>query len=331
MPKDYLYTDNVFSFEGSVSVENAPGYSAPWRIDYQHIRLYPVLSDEMARHCSGVRLCFTTDSKIIILKFDSHDHEIKLDVYINKELRSAIILEPKNLQTEIPVETPAGDKNIEIWLDQRYQIRLKSVSINDNALIKKTPVTQRRWVHYGSSISQADAAKSPSNIWTAIVARKNNLHLTNLGFGGQCKIEPMIAFMIRDLPADFITLKLGINVYLGDLTHRTFLPAILGFVKIIRDKKPDTPIVLISPIYCPYRENVISAEGHVNLIDMRNYVKEAVEILQFYGDKNITYVDGLKIFGPDEVKYMPDELHPNAEGQFVMAEHFDKYVLEKFL
>ena len=325
--KEYFYNDIVFTFEGAVSVESNPDYFTPWRIDYQRLKMFPVLKENVGRCCSGVRLCFTTDSKNIILKFDRHDYEIKLDIFINDVLHEKIILEQSSEQVEI--NTRADGKNrFTIWLDQRCQVRMKSISVNDGALIEKTPVTQKRWVHYGSSISHANAADSPSNIWSAITARKNNLHLTNFGFGGQCKIEPMMAFVIRDLPSDLITLKLGINVYPGDLTHRTFLPAILGFVRIIRDTNQKTPIVLISPIMCPYRENVNPIEGHVNLVEMRAYIKEAVEIFQTYGDKNIHYADGLKIFGPDEVKYMPDELHPNAEGQAVFAANFENEVLK---
>jgi lysophospholipase L1-like esterase len=139
----------------------------------------------------------------------------------------------------------------------------------------------------------------------------------------------MMAFVIRELPSDLITLKLGINLCAGDLTHRTFLPAILGFVRTIRDKKPEVPIVLISPVCSPPREEQSSAEGHICLRDMRAYVSEAVEILRSYGDRNIQYADGLKIFGPDELKYMPDELHPNAEGQPVFAEKFSNEVLRR--
>ena len=322
---EYFYRDNVFSFEGAVSVETNADYVSPWRIDYSRLRLFPVLKDDKGKSCCGVRLCFSTDSKNVILRFGIHDHEIKMDVYINEAFHEKIILEPGRQQVELKTGED-GEKCYTIWLDHRHGVRFVSVSINDGAAIGKTPVTMKRWVHYGSSISQAGAADSPSMTWAAIAARKNSLHLTNLGFGGQCKIDPMMAFVISDLPSDFITLKLGINLYPGGLTHRTFLPGILGFVKIIREKKPDTPIVLISPVYCPNREDSNPVEGNVCLRDMRAYVSEAAQIFRDYGDKNIFYADGLKIFGPDELKYMPDQLHPNADGQPVFAHNFRKEI-----
>ncbi|MCL2833746.1 MAG: hypothetical protein FWD78_11300 [Treponema sp.] len=281
MTKEFFYRDNVFSFEGAVSAEQDSGDTSgdtggevtPWRIDFRHQLLFPVLKDDTGRLCSGVRLCFTTDSKTVVLKFGSHDHEVKLDIFIDDKLHEKITMEPGTQQAEIR-RNAGGEKKYCVWLDHRYQVHFHSILTDSGAIIKKTPVTQKRWVHYGSSISQAAAADSPSDIWPAIAARNNNLHLTNLGFVGQCKIEPMMAFVIRDLPADFITLKLGINLYLGDLTHRTFLPAILGFVKIIRDRKPYTPITLISPIFCPPRENVSSAEGQ--FVFARNFEREVI-------------------------------------------------------
>jgi len=52
-------------------------------------------------------------------------------------------------------------------------------------------------------------------------------------------------------PADFISLKLGINVVNGDsMRERSFIPAVHNFLDTIREKKPNTPILIISPIIC---------------------------------------------------------------------------------
>ena len=56
--KAYTYQDNVFSFEGSVSIEQEKEWVAPWRIDYQQFDFYPFLTDERAKQCSGIRLSF---------------------------------------------------------------------------------------------------------------------------------------------------------------------------------------------------------------------------------------------------------------------------------
>jgi hypothetical protein len=83
------------------------------------------------------------------------------------------------------------------------------------------------------------------------VVRRRGLHLTSLGFGGQCHLDAMMGRVIADLPADYITLKLGINTIGGSHSARTYPAAIVGLVQIIRDKHPDTPMALVSPRASP--------------------------------------------------------------------------------
>jgi hypothetical protein len=55
-----------------------------------------------------------------------------------------------------------------------------------------------------------------------------------------------VARMIRDEPADIISLKLGINLHnMTSATHRTFAPMALGFIQTIREGHPITPILII--------------------------------------------------------------------------------------
>ena len=131
-----------------------------------------------------------------------------------------------------------------------------------------------------------------------------------------------LARMIRDLPADFLSMKVGINIYgSGSLNTRTFIPAIIGFVHIIREKHPDTPFAVISPIFSPPRESTPNAV-EFTLSAMREEVAEAVQIMKDRGDRSIHYIDGLELFGPDLAGLLPDELHPNAEGYKILGQNF---------
>lgn len=195
---------------------------------------------------------------------------------------------------------------------------------------QKVSVKRKRWIHYGSSISHSRAAERPSNIWTAIVSRKENLHLTNLGFDSECKCDPMIGHMISDMPADYITLKIGINLVDGDLNTRSFKPALIGLIESIRQNHKYIPLAVCSPIYTPLYDNIKGGSGF-NLKEMRKVIKEVVDIYQEYDDRNIYYCDGLKLFGEKEsCTNMPDKLHPDAEGQFIMADNFIKNVFDRF-
>ncbi|MBM2827335.1 MAG: family lipase [Dehalococcoidia bacterium] len=135
--------------------------------------------------------------------------------------------------------------------------------------------------------------------------------------------------MMRDLPADFISMCVGINIYgQGSLGPRTFGPAIIGFVQILRERHPDTPLAVMSPIYSPPRETTPNVVGFT-LRAMREEVAEAVAALQACGDHNIHYVDGLEVFGPELGHLLPDELHPNAEGYKIMGNNFLEKVVAR--
>lgn len=99
------------------------------------------------------------------------------------------------------------------------------------------------------------------------------LHLTSLGFGSQCHLDPMVGMVIAELPADYITLKLGINAISGSLTGRTYPAAAVGLVQIIRQRHPDTPMTLVSPIGCPPRETE-AAPTNYTIAGMRRDLEE---------------------------------------------------------
>ena len=174
-------------------------------------------------------------------------------------------------------------------------------------------------------------AESPSQTWPAIVARAHDLNLTCLGYGGQCHLDPMIAMMIRDLPADLITLKVGINICgQSTLTPRTFRPALIGFVRTLREGHPETPLAVISSIYAFKRETDHNAVGF-NVAEMRAETEDAVTRLRNAGDSRIRYFDGLTLYGPEYGHLMPDNLHPNAQGYKELAQRMTEVVMPQLL
>ncbi|MEK3722648.1 SGNH/GDSL hydrolase family protein [Paenibacillus sp. FSL H8-0034] len=307
-------------FRGAVSIEkNAIGLR-PWRLPHDQLSLFASQLAEKAGETAGVRVAFMSDSTSVELHVAMTDIDIWFDIVIEDELvdtKTLIAGEEICLFTNLPDSM----KRVEIYFSPKAIVIVKALKVDDGASVNPLPNNQPRWVAYGSSITQCSAAESPALTWPAIVARNKGWDLTCMGFGGQCHLEPMVARVIRDLPADVITMCLGINVMGGNsLNIRTFRSAIIGMVSIIREKHRCTPLFICSPIYCPHRETDENLVG-MTLVTMRKEIQEAVNILTSYGDSNLTYVDGLDIFGEAFVDKLPDQLHPNAEGYKIMANH----------
>ena len=238
-----------------------------------------------------------------------------------------------------------ADKEIEIWLPSSAIVELKELTASKE-IFSAPPSTKKKWVHYGSSISHCIEALRPMDIWPVRAAQIMNLNLTNFGFAGECQLDGFAARSIANTPADFITLKLGINIVNADsMRERAFIPAVHNLLDTIREKQPTTPILIISPIWCPFHETTPGpimidgpllfakerpaefAAGALHLVRIREILDEAVINRK---DKNLHYMNGLELMNEHDVDLMPDKLHPNSEGYRLMGERFAKNLNIKF-
>lgn len=248
---------------------------------------------------------------------------------------------------------PDHHKTLEIWLPFNETTEL--AGLRTDAPIE--PVTGRPpiWLHHGSSISQGSNSSSPSATWPAHVARLGGLDLVNLGFGGSALLDPFTARTMRDLPADFISVKLGINLVNTDVMRlRAFGPAVHGFLDTIRDGHPDTPLLVVSPLYCPIHEDTPGpgafdpealsrgevafvatgnatevAQGKLTLSVIRSELARIVHE-RARTDPHIHYLDGRSLYGPadDVAMPLPDRLHPGAAAHRCIGERFARCVLD---
>ena len=325
--KSYHYSDNVFFFEGCVSLQAEEKWVSPWRIPYRKREFFPFLNQRVSHTTSGVRLYFSTNTKKLQIKFLARDKETNptsLDIFINGEPYKEVDLIDDDMILELIA--PDGMNDFVIYLPTDKPVWLDSIAIDDDANIVTTKrPSLPRWLHYGSSISHAELAR-PTRAWPVQVARKLGLNLRNFGFSGNCQSEPMMGRLLRDLPADYITLKLGVNSYGGALSERIFASNVIGLIQIIREKHPGIPLGIISPIYSPLRESK-KGESGLSIEDMRDILKGIVKTCQKYNDSDIHYICGLDIFGKEDIEFMPDKLHPDGKnGQDVMAKKFIKRV-----
>jgi hypothetical protein len=230
-------------------------------------------------------------------------------------------------------------KDIEIWFPSSAVVEVGPIETNKEILAPNVD-TDKKWVHYGSSISQCGEAERPFDIWPVRASKLLGLNLTNFGFGGQCHLDGFVARSIANTPADFISLKLGINLVNADsMRERAFIPAVHNLLDTIREKQPNVPILVISPIWCPFHETTpgpsLLGDGGLYSIERRaelqignltlTRIREILpEIIKKRADKNLHFMSGLDLFDKEDVGNMPDLLHPNSAGYRDMADRFTK-------
>jgi GDSL-like Lipase/Acylhydrolase family len=364
------------SFEGPVEVRGAfdldrtPDGLLPRRLPaWTRPQIPDVFMNTMVSLTAGVRLVFATDSPVVELT--THPRSIHL---VGSPLRPPVF--QMVVDGELLPDTPAaggtivhidrekgvdgvefevggavtvrwddlGDhrKTIEIWMPTDSSIELQSLRVVDTAMVEVVPVTRRRWTHYGSSISHCMDVDRPFDAWPVMVARANDLELTDLGLAGQCQLDPFMGRVIRDLPADVISVKLGINlVNAASMTERTFGPAVHGLLDHIRDGHPTTPLLVVSPIFCGEVEHhpgptVGAADGGITVVPaapearplgltltrIREILAAIVSARQAAGDDALAYLDGLSLFGEADRTLLYDRLHPSPEGYALLGTRF---------
>lgn len=330
---------NEKMFQGAVSVERlANGGWKPWRIPYRDLTLYPPDGiGGKAEVTAGARVSGISGTSSVTLGIEAADGDRRIDCVIDGRLvRTAQARAGETVvrfgdlpPAPAPVSASASaSRTIELYLDQAKPVVVTGLEVDDDAGWEPVGAARPRWMTYGSSISQCSEADSPARTWPALVAREHNLDLLCLGYAGQCMLEPMVARMMRDLPADYISCCLGINVYgKAALTPRTFKPAVIGFLQLIREKHPNVPLAVISPIYSPGRETEDNAVGFT-LQRIRSEIEDVVRMLQERGDASIRHVNGLELFGEADAAAgrLPDDLHPDSEGYRIMGERFSEIV-----
>lgn len=247
--------------------------------------------------------------------------------------------------TTLVVSLAAGEKDVEVWLPHDEQTEL--VALRADGPVAPVVDTRRRWVHHGSSISHGSIATHPTEPWPVVAAGLAGLDLVNLGLGGSALLDPFVARTIRDLPADLISVKLGINLVNADVMRRRALgPAVHGWLDTVRDGHPETPIRLVSPIHCAIHESVPGptapdleafGEGRVAFVaggDPADVARGALtlevvrevlaEVVERRGDPHLAYVDGLALYGADDEARLPlpDHLHPDTAAHRLIGERF---------
>lgn len=316
--------------KGAVSLEETKEYVKPWRIPFEQKHLfYPNAINGKAEIPAGVRIVFASNTTQLKIGIIESGDPLDFDVIIDGSFYKKETIMPGE-RTLIVDGLHNQKQEIEIYLSQRAPVQITGLWIDEQADLTIVTDSRKKWVTYGSSITQCVEAESPSKTWPALAASGLNLDLTCLGFSANCQMEPMLSRMIRDLPADFISLCVGINIMGGStLSKRTFAPALIGFIQTIREKHPKTPMAIMSPVYCKERETTENKVG-LNLVMMREEIEKVVKMLQDHGDEHIIYIDGLRVFGQEYADYYPDGLHPNAKGYQIMGKNFQEIINESF-
>lgn len=184
------------------------------------------------------------------------------------------------------------------------------------------PRKEKPIVFYGTSITHGACASRPGMPHPAILGRRLDRPVINLGFSGNGKLEAEVGRFLTELDPSVYVLDCLPNMNAGEVTARTE-----PIVRQLRAAHPNVPIVLVEDR--TYAYSWIRPTAQARNDSSRQAFKEAHRRLVDAGTEQLFYIDGDSLLSTDRDD-TTDGSHPSDLGFYHHANAFEP-VLRKAL
>ena len=168
------------------------------------------------------------------------------------------------------------------------------------------PRSEKPTVFYGTSITHGACATRPGMPHVAILGRRLNLPVVNLGFAGNGTMDPEVGASLTELDAAVYVIDCLPNMN-GDQVAKKTEP----LVKPLRQARPDTPVVLVEDRSFSNSWLFKGRRDHHEKI--RSALVRAYDNLVSSGVKTPYYLEGEDLLG-DDIEATAGGSHPSDLG-----------------
>jgi hypothetical protein len=288
----------------------------------------------LSRNSAGMCVRFVTDATEIRAQWNLTDSWLYqpngtaiavsgLDLYVKTEAgwHWLAVGIPKSQTNDVSLikNLIPGKREYLLYLPLYNGVQAVAVGVPTNSIIEKAPPwgagLRKPIVFYGTSILQGLSASRPGMVHSAILQRKFNWPIINLGFTGNGKMEPEMADLLAELDPSVYVIDCLPNMVADEIKERAE-----PLVRKLRAAHPQTPIVLVEDRTLQNAFLVSGQMVYYHLKD-RAELKAAFDRLQKAGVKNLHYIPGEHLFG-DDGEATADGSHPSDLGFMRQAEIF---------
>lgn len=175
-------------------------------------------------------------------------------------------------------------------------------------------------VFYGTSITHGACASRPGMVHTAILGRKLDRAVVNLGFSGNGKMDKAVGDYLAQVDAAVYVIDCLPNMQPSDVTAKC-----IPLVKQLREARPKTPIVLVEDRR--FTNDWITPAKHEFHTENHAALKAAFDALRNEGVEQLYYITGDKLYG-DDTEGATDASHANDLGFMRQAQVFEPVLRE---
>ena len=279
----------------------------------------------LSRHSAGLCVRFVTDAPKIAARWTLTSDSLAmphmpatgvsgLDLYVKDggvwRWTGAARPSAKTNQAVVAEAIPAGSHEFMLYLPLYNGTESLEIGVPPAAAIEKAPARPpdraKPIVFYGTSITQGGCAARPGMVHTAILGRRLDCPIINLGFSGNGQMDAELGALMAELDAAAYVIDCAPNMPPEMITARTE-----PFVTALRKAKPDTPIVLVENI--SYQAGYFLPGTRQSYTDKNKALRAAYDGLAAKGIAKLSYVPGETLLGGDGEATV-DGTHPTDLG-----------------
>jgi hypothetical protein len=212
----------------------------------------------------------------------------------------------------------AGEREYAIYLPLFNGVEFLNVGVTEGKKFVGLKPRAKPVVFYGTSITHGACSSRPGMVHTAILGRRFDVPVVNLGFSGNGRMDQAVGEFLTRIDAAAYVIDCLPNMNAAAVTEKC-----VPLVKQLRAARPDTPIILVED-----RRNTdswLKASLRQHHDENHAALKAAYEQLVKEGVKGLSYVPGDHLYG-DDADGATDGSHASDLGFHRQADIFEPFL-----
>lgn len=224
----------------------------------------------------------------------------------------------QEVKAEVISGLAPGLREYAAYLPLYNGVESMSIGIQPESQFEGLSPREKPIVFYGTSITHGACASRPGMVHTAILGRRLDMPVVNLGFSGNGRMDRAVGDFLIQVDAAAYVIDCLPNMGPADVSQKC-----VPLVKQIRAAKPDTPILLVEDRrftneWITPAKKKFHDKNHAAL-------KQAYETLIQEGVSGLSYIPGDLLYG-DDSEGATDASHANDLGFMRQADVFEPFI-----
>lgn len=226
----------------------------------------------------------------------------------------------QELKVEMVKDLAPGTREYAAYLPLYNGVEFLHIGVQKGSEFERLVPREKPIVFYGTSITHGACASRPGMVHTAILGRKLDRPVVNLGFSGNGKMDEAVGKYLIQVDAAAFVIDCLPNMGPADVTAKC-----MPLVRQLRSAKPDTPIILVEDRR--FTNDWITPAKFKFHTDNHAALRAAYDSLIKSGVTRLYYIPGDKLYG-DDTEGATDASHANDLGFMRQAEAFEPILRE---